>query len=66
MFYFGHPLGIRGWKLKPETKPDKFRVSEPENRGQKIKFEPESTRPEIRGAPTRNHTIATLMGNTKL
>jgi hypothetical protein len=35
MTYFGYPLDIHVWKNRPETEPDKFWSSEPENRGQK-------------------------------
>jgi hypothetical protein len=33
MIYFGYLLDIHGWKTKSETKPDRFRGPEPENRG---------------------------------
>jgi hypothetical protein len=61
MLYFGYPLGIHGWKSKPETEPDKFRVSEPENHGRKIKPEPETARPETRGYPLQTRPAAVFI-----
>jgi hypothetical protein len=60
MTYFGYPLDIHGWKTRPETEPDKFRSSEPENRGRKNQSKPKPARPETRGYPTRNRPIAIL------
>jgi hypothetical protein len=48
MIYFGYPLGIHGWKSKPETEPDRFRGPELENRGWEILPESETVRPETR------------------
>jgi hypothetical protein len=60
MTFFGYPLDIHGWKTRPETEPDKFRSSKPENRGWKIQTKPKPARPETRGYPTRNRPIAIL------
>jgi hypothetical protein len=61
MTYFGYPLDIHGWKTRPETEPDKFQSSEPENRGQKLQTKPKPAWPESRGYPTRNCPIAILI-----
>jgi hypothetical protein len=46
MLYFRYPLGIHGWKLKPKTEPDKFRVSEPETVGEKSNMNPKPLDPK--------------------
>jgi hypothetical protein len=66
MLYFGYPLGIHGWKPKPETEPDKFRVSKPKNHGQKIKPEPETARPETRGYPPESVPLPSLLWSHKV
>jgi hypothetical protein len=60
MTYFGYPLDMHGWKTRPETEPDKFRSSEPENRGRKIQTKPKLAGPETRGYPTQNRPITIL------
>ena len=35
MIYFGYPLDIHGWKIKPETEPDWFRGPNPKTVGEK-------------------------------
>jgi hypothetical protein len=60
MTYFGYPLDTHRWKTRPETEPDKFRSSEPENRGQKIQTKPKPARSETRGYLTQNRPIAIL------
>jgi hypothetical protein len=62
MTYFGYPLDIHGWKTRPETEPNKFRSSKPENRGRKIQTKPKPAIPETREYPTRNRPIAILRG----
>lgn len=53
------PLGIRTWKLKPETEPDKFQVPEHGNPRWKSESKPKTARPNIRGAPNQNCPTAT-------
>jgi hypothetical protein len=62
MTYFGYPLDIHGWKTRPETEPDKFRSSEPENRGRKIQTKPKPARHETCGIWPETASLPSLMG----
>ena len=58
MIYFGYPLDIHGWKLKPETEPETKPKPEPENRGRKTNTKPEIQKIETRGYPHRTRSAA--------
>ena len=54
MIYFGYPLDIHGWKIKPETEPDWFRGPNPKTVGEKPSpnLNPQNRKPvDIRPKP---------------
>ena len=66
MNYFGSPLGLHGWKPKPKTYPDKFRVPESEeHEGRGITPYPQPMDPKLAGPNPKLPTAIPSKNNGK-
>ena len=55
---FGGPMELRGYILKPAPNPKYFGYPNPQIRGRRLKTEPETRGPEIRGYPAQARPTA--------